>query len=559
MAFGLTVDGFVKKKLTDVQEEIFTELDETFGIVDRSAQSVFGQVVGVFSEQAAELWEAADLTYNSQYPATAQGIALDNVVDINGLTRKDETNSKADVQLEGDEGTLVPGLTEFRQGNTDEVFVLDADVTIEKAIAVKTVFSVNSLVIGSYTIIIDGQSFDVVTTSPPTEAIVLNGFKSVIDAAAPGKFDTAVIGTTTLQLEIIASSDNFNKKTNYDLQSVDSKLDLDEIWSQGPVSAENSGPINVPANSITTIVTPVSGLNQVDNIDIGVPGEDTETDIELRIRRAESVSAAGAATIPAIRARLLEIITVTSVSVVENDTDEFINIGELPGTVSISDGSTAMTGIGTQFTNLQPGQFIAVKLPDCANTVAFEINSIADNFNLTTVLAAVDDFFGLDIFQTNGRPPHNIEAIVSGDGTAAEDQIIADTIFDSVAAGIGTFGNQGPIVVVDIEGENQNIFFSRPTNITIFVDAEYDTNPEATHPADGADQIRDNIIAAINALAPGEDLIRDRLFTEFYKVPGVRDIIKLNIGVSVSPTMSLNIAIADNETALAADIIVDKI
>ena len=559
MAFGLTVDGFVKKKLTDVQEEIFTELDETFGIVDRSAQAVFGQVVGVFSEQAAELWEAADLTYNSQYPATAQGIALDNVVDINGLTRKAETNSKADVQLRGDEGTLVPGLTEFSQVNTDEVFVLDADVNIEKAVAVKTVFSVNSLVIGTYTIIIDGQSFDVVTTSPPTEAIVLNGFKSVIDAAAPGKFDTSVIGTTTLQLEIIASSDNFNKKTNYDLQSVDSKLDLDEIWSQGPVSAENSGPINVPASSITTIVTPVSGLNQVDNIDIGVPGADTETDIELRIRRAESVSAAGAATIPAIRARLLEIVTVTSVSVVENDTDEFINIGALPGTVSISDGSTAMTGIGTQFTNLQPGQFIAVKLPDCANTVAFEIDSISDNFNLTTVLAAVDDFFGLDIFQSNGRPPHNIEAIVSGDGTAAEDQIIANTIFDSVAAGIGTFGNQGPIVVVDIEGENQNIFFSRPTNITIFVDAEYDTNPEATHPADGADQIRDNIIAALNALAPGEDVIRDRLFTEFYKVPGVRDIIKLNIGVSVSPTSSDNIAIADNETALAADIIVDKI
>lgn len=560
MAFGLTIDGFTKKKLTDVQDEIFGKLTESFGVIDTSPQSVFGQIVGVVAEGEAELWDVAELTYLSQYPASAIGVSLDNVVDLNGLTRKDETSSQVDVQLEGDEGTLVPGTTtEFSQANTSEVFILNADVTIQKSVAVKTVFSVNSLVIGTYTIIIDGQSFDVVTVSTPTDADVLNSFKSIIDAAAPGKFDTAVIGTASLQLEVIAASDNFNKKTDYDLQSIDSKLDLDEIWSQGSAASENAGPINVPANSITTIVTPVSGFNAVDNIDIGVAGADVESDINLRIRRAESISAGGAATVPAIRARVLAIPTVTSVAVVENDTDQFENIGALPGVISISDASTAMTGIGTLFNNLLPNQFIAVKLPDCANTVAFQIDSISDNFNLVVKVAANKDYLGLGIFQTNGRPPHTIEAIVSGNGTTEEDQVIADVLWDSVAGGIGTFGNQGPIIVVDDEGDNQSLFFSRPTNITIFVDAEYDTDPEEIHPSDGADQIINNLINAINALSPGNDVIRDRLFVEFYKVPGVRDIIKLNIGTSASPTASLNIAIADNETALAADIFVIKV
>lgn len=559
MAFGLTTEGFNKKKLSDVQDETFIALEETFGVVDRSPQSTFGQIVGVFSEGTAELWDVAELTYLSQYPASATGVALDNVVDINGLTRKDAVSSQVDIQLEGDEGTLVPGTTtEFSQINTSEVFILNADVTIQKSVAVKTLYSVNSLITGTYTLIIDGDSFIVVTVIP-TEAEVLNGLKSAIDTLVPGKFETNVIGTTSLQLEVIAVSDSFNKKINYDVQSIDGKLDLDELWSQGTASSENTGPINVPANSITTIVTPVSGLNSVDNLDIGVAGSDVESDIDLRIRRSQSISASGAATIPAIRARLLEIATVTSVTVVENDDDEFENIGALPGIVSISDGATAMTGVGTLFNSLSPGKFIAVKLPDCANTVAFEINTITDDFNLTVLVAANKDYLSLEIFQTNGRPPHSIEAIVSGNGTTGEDQIIADTIWDSVAGGIKTFGNQGPIIVVDDEGDNQSLFFSRPTNITIFVDAEYDTDPEEIHPSDGKDQITTNITNAINALSPGNDVIRDRLFTEFYKVPGVRDIIKLNIGTSPSPTLSDNIAIADNETALSGIIVVQKL
>ena len=77
MAFGLTSSGFNPKRLIDIKTEIENELKATFGnSINLLPSSVLGQLVGIMSDREKELWELAEAVYNSQYPATAEGVTL---------------------------------------------------------------------------------------------------------------------------------------------------------------------------------------------------------------------------------------------------------------------------------------------------------------------------------------------------------------------------------------------------------------------------------------------------------------------------------------------------
>ncbi|MEM3318255.1 MAG: baseplate J/gp47 family protein, partial [Thermoplasmatales archaeon] len=85
--------------------------------------------------------------------------------------------------------------------------------------------------------------------------------------------------------------------------------------------AQTYGPIPAPANSLTQIMTPISGWDSITNYQAGVTGRNIENDAEFRIRRLNSLRVQGSATVEAIRARLLqEVPNVTSVTIFENVT-----------------------------------------------------------------------------------------------------------------------------------------------------------------------------------------------------------------------------------------------
>ena len=86
--------------------------------------------------------------------------------------------------------------------------------------------------------------------------------------------------------------------------------------------AEELGEVQAPAGSLVVIETPVTGWTSVVNEEDADLGRGLETDVELRLRRAESLHIIGAATVEAIQARILdEVANVTDVIVVENETD----------------------------------------------------------------------------------------------------------------------------------------------------------------------------------------------------------------------------------------------
>lgn len=226
MTFGVTIDGFVTKRLSDVKTEIESALKSVLGNgVNLTAESPLGQIVGILAEREAELWELAEGVYNSQYPDTSFGVPLDNAVALTGLARQPATFSKVlAVALAGDPGTLISaGSILSVAGDSTARFLLDDPVTL------------------------DGGGAGV-----------------------------------------------------------------------GDFTAESSGPVSAPATSLSVIETPVSGWDTASNPTDANVGKAVETDPELKLRRIQSLRRAGAATVEAIRADVLEVDGVTGCTVLEN-------------------------------------------------------------------------------------------------------------------------------------------------------------------------------------------------------------------------------------------------
>ena len=89
----------------------------------------------------------------------------------------------------------------------------------------------------------------------------------------------------------------------------------------GQFSTVDHGAIVINANSVTKIVTVVSGWDTVDNESAGVTGRDRETDAEYLARIKISLSTNAQGTVQALRAAILAIDGVIACTVLENTTN----------------------------------------------------------------------------------------------------------------------------------------------------------------------------------------------------------------------------------------------
>jgi uncharacterized phage protein gp47/JayE len=262
----------------------------------------------------------------------------------------------------------------------------------------------------------------------------------------------AIKTTVTCQLDgtatTVVPSGSQVGNTNGDLFTL---LDDVTIPGDGEFEALAYGAVPAVASTVTTIVTPVSGWDTVDNTDAGVIGREEETDAELRQRREQSLSVIGAGTVESIRSRIINTITeVTECAVFENTAD------------------------------------------------------ITD--------------------PVSNRPPHSLEIVVLG----GDDQEIADLIWQIKPGGIQLYNNPSGGVtktVVDSNGDNQTIYFTRPTTMYAHVKVDINTySTEETFPLDGVDQIKAAILEYSSNLSMGKDMLIQKWYSPVYSVPGLSDV-----------------------------------
>lgn len=127
---GLTDEGFVARRQPEILrllERRLAEDDDLQGVNLRAGP--IQQLLGALSEQLAEVYEAAEETYASQY-ASASGVSLDRVAALTGTTRRPATRSTVIVDCTLTSGTTLPvGSIVARDGDADVQFVSLEEVT----------------------------------------------------------------------------------------------------------------------------------------------------------------------------------------------------------------------------------------------------------------------------------------------------------------------------------------------------------------------------------------------------------------------------------------------
>ena len=321
--YGLTEVGFNRKPFDVIKEEIENSLTSSLGKLNFTPPSVFAQITSVFAEREAVLWELSEAVYNSQYPSTAEGFSLDGVCAMTGLIRLQATYSEVLAQLTASNYTTIPIYSEALVDNTNVIFSLDEEIVVtnEKCIAI-TLEIINST-LTNYTIIIDNieYSYDYEENDLNPDIgvnIIAQGLVEKLqlnEAFEISRVDGFVSIKSKDHLKLFACKIKNVSSGNPEINIIDCTVNATFFSKQ-------KGAFIVPTHTLRTIQTPISGWISIDNINAGISGRNLETDVALRRRRSESFRLSGSGTIEALKARILNITGVSSVSVIENATDE---------------------------------------------------------------------------------------------------------------------------------------------------------------------------------------------------------------------------------------------
>ena len=377
--FGVTPTGFSAKTLEELLEEIEEEeRSEISSSLNTSASSPIGQLNGIYASKLRELWELAQVAYDSFDPANSTDSSLTNLSLVTGTEREDATKSLALCTIDLDAGVFLAGtLIASVSGNPDARFV------------------------------------------------------NVNDITAPGG---PIVGV--------------------------------------PFEGEVTGPVQALAGTLTVIAEPVVGWNSVTNPADAVEGENIEGDILLRLRREDELARVGSTTVDAIRADVLDVTGVESVTVFENT--------------------------------------------------------------------------GLDV-DGEGLPGKSFEVVLfDGIAPAADDDEIAQAIWDTKPAGIEDFGSSSG-TAVDSQGDDHTISFTRVTVREVHLEFDL-TVDAATYAGDAAVETAVADFGDAN-LGIGEDVVLAELCVPVFGVGGVVDITETRAGFAPSPAGTVNLVIGSREIA----------
>ncbi len=429
---GVDSTGLTIKTQAEILAEINTDQQSDLGADwDVSETSPEGVMNGIISVQLAEIWELLPLLVNNFYSDTAEGVYLDRNRELTGATRLTAEPSIVSIVCIGTNATALPlgRVVSVANGGPRYASTEAATIATLTAWAISTAYVVGDLRTND-----SGKIYSCTAAGTSAGAGGPTGTStSIMDGTVTWRY----VGAGTAAVAV-------------------------------PFESEEDGEIVGNAGTITTIETSVGGWSSAVNPLDAALGRNEETDAEFRDRSADLLTVQGAGPVDAIRADLLGVEDVTSVTVFENDTD-------------VENG--------------------------------------------------------------DGLPPHSIEAVILG----GDDQDIIDALLTTKAAGIETYGNTSG-VATDSSDVDHTLYFTRPTELTTYVTVDV-TVLEDSFPSDGADQIKEAIVAYGATLGTGDDVVRSQLFKPVDDISGVYDITNIKLGFTITPAGTVNLTVGIRELA----------
>ena len=306
---SLTVDGFERPRLPEIKTQYDALVTEALGPVNTNADSVIGQLEGIWAEGIDNSYECLQDTYDSMYPFSAEGTSLDGAVAFVGMSRVGSSPTIVTAAAYGTEGTLVP------KGvicHADIAYTSTSDVIISRANALDVEIEVATLSNNaSYNIYAGGVSSTYTSDASATKAEIVAGLAAVANSSLL----LAVATGEKLRLTAADGESAF-------ALTVDQKLTIVKRGSPVVFVASEDGARACPVGALINIDTPVFGWDEVYNLKAGAIGRELESDTELRARHASGVRATGSATVEAIKSRMLaDVDSVSSIQIYENRTN----------------------------------------------------------------------------------------------------------------------------------------------------------------------------------------------------------------------------------------------
>ena len=325
--YGVTDKGFVLKRMDTILEEIHSDLTEGFGFDTRLHRPSFLDVlVTTFAGQVANLWETAQDSYYSKYPATATGINLDNAVQYGGIRRAAAKRTAYPLYCTGDDGTYVrEGAVVATNTNPEVRLYASGEFQISRSAFNSVDIAVAAAQTGVYSITINGSQYSY-QSKDTVESNIINGLKNVI---TDDEYTVSVEEGNVLRI-----ADTVKTRSNALVLS--DNLTTKKVTVIAQFLTEEYGKITLPHGIVTKMVNNIAGFDSVTNELDPTYGRLQETDIELRQSYIAKSALRSNTMIESIVAELLNNIPdVESASGYENDTDVVDERGLPPHSIEI--------------------------------------------------------------------------------------------------------------------------------------------------------------------------------------------------------------------------------
>jgi len=485
---GVQNTGFVLKTFEEIKAEIEAEQKTLFGDqFNTAADSVAGQLNGVFGDKIAELWEVAELIYRSQDPSAATGDALDNIGKITGTFRNAATATTVIVSVFSTAGTTVTA-GDTIEDSAGNVYEASSTVVIPATTATPVTYQAQST--GAITALAGRvfrnastaglDSIAAKTTTTGSEPFNI-GASEVLTFSVGGlpSQTVTISGPASLTAATLASEIS-TQLGNVTATDVAGTVEV-EISLPNPDALANSIE-TISSTSIAFSSGPQYGSPA--NATDGSTGRAIESDTDYRTRRQQLLQVTSTNTTEAIRDTVAAITGVNTAVLIENETD-----------VTDSNG-------------LPPHSFEVV----ITSTFDQSATTAEDLAHFSEVATAIFN-----------RKPVGIQTYTGATGADKIEHIAAVTapvdrpqIFDSQGVGHDiSYSVATDIAITDVK-------------ITISTDSTFGAGVQAN----GETEVKTALTNFIAGLSTGDDLIYNKLLCAPLTVTGVTDVTVLTFDIT---------------------------
>lgn len=459
MEYGVTVNGFVRKRLPEIREDIFKSLEQNLGsTVSRQPNSMIGVLIGVYAAELDRMWQLLERDYYDRSPISASEGSLDNTLAYTNVQRKKAQASYLYAVCYGRSGMVLPANCQIKDASGYKWNIIE-ESTITLNDCVHVTLEVETPTKGKvYSVQFDNDAVIKYTAQENDTALIVA--VALASQSVPKWQGSIVEGKLVFERSDRRYGAVVVPNESFVVTQVGSPIRFD---------CEEYGEIEPLLNSVNYINTNYDGWFSVSNESETYVGRDYETASEVRQRYASAVFRNSIGMKESIKAALLELQDVTNVTIYENRTDETVD----------------------------------------------------------------------------GLKPHSFQAIVFG----GDEEAIARTILNVAPLGIDTNGDIC-VRIEDSEGAEQDVCFSRPHEVQIYVKVIIKEYNEEILPGDAIDKIKNIVVEQIGKLSMGNDVIYQRLLGPIYSgVDGI-SYIECSVSKDGQAYKQENISIERNELAV---------